>query len=68
MSTIWDEALDGQSFERDIGSVTCERCGKRGLVLIDTGARWVLFEDGGRKHVCANDDLLAQSDFLDLDA
>lgn len=30
----------------------CERCGAYGLTWLNTGTRWALFEEQGRKHVC----------------
>lgn len=53
---------DDREPEEDEDGVTCNRCGTPGLVLLNTGVRWKLFEEKGHEHVCRALD----SDFEDL--
>lgn len=54
--------FDDDADREDEDGVTCRRCGAPGLVLLNTGTRWALFEEKGHEHVCRALD----SDFEDL--
>ena len=63
MNTIWDD--DYQEYDGE-DNMTCTRCGQRGLTWIDTGVRFLLFDEHGKKHVCSNAKLLGANAFPDL--